>query len=103
VPVVDADSWPDLEWSLGRETKGPLPPPGPLPVPDGVRERVAAPLGLVEDDEGEEELGADTWFPPSRVKPAPSTRPAAGQPVFKGAESAGGSKRPRRREPLRGR
>ena len=82
------DELPDLRWSPQAGRVGPLPPPEPLPVPEQVRERVATPLGQVEDDE----LGADTWFPPPR-------------PVFKGAQAAGADAPPRRRrsEPLRGR
>lgn len=89
-PVVSGDL-PDLTWSPGG--KGPLPAPEPLPVPEEIRERVSTPLG--PDDEVE--LGADTWFPPSR-------------PVFKGAHAATPSGaageapvRRRRSEPLRGR
>ena len=89
VPVVrrDEEQWPDLEWSPGREKKGPLPPPGPLPVPDAIREKVASPLGQVDEVP---ELGAETWFPPAR-------------PTFKGAKRATAAARPRRSEPLRGR
>lgn len=69
-------------------------------MPEQVRERVAQPLGRIEEDDGE--LDADAWFPPTR-------------PVFKGAQSARGPATPdpapaqtpaprrRRSEPLRGR
>jgi hypothetical protein len=57
-------------------------------VPDAIREKVASPLGAVDEDP---ELGADTWFPPSR-------------PTFRGATAATPAPTRRRRtEPLRGR
>jgi hypothetical protein len=67
--------------------------PGPLPVPEAIREGLAAPLGVVEVEDTE--LGADTWFPPPR---------AAG-PTFHGARNASNAPPARRRrtEPLRGR
>jgi hypothetical protein len=87
--AADEEQWRDLDWSPGRDPrKGPLPAPGPLPVPDAIREKVASPLGAVDEDP---ELGADTWFPPSR-------------PTFRGATAATPAPTRRRRtEPLRGR
>src|SRR6185369_3319348 len=83
VPVVrEPEAWPDLDWSPGTgrpgAKQGPLPAPGPLPVPDDVRRKVSAPLGQVEDDDEAddgESLTAERWFPPAR-------------PTFKGAQSA---------------
>lgn len=88
-PVV-SDGRPDPRWMPKVRRTGPLPAPKPLPVPAEVRERVATPLGQVEDDD---------------VELPAATRSVPVRPVFKGAQAAAGAEPPRRRrsEPLRGR
>jgi len=85
--LASAEALPDLRWAP-RGNHGPLPAPDPVPVPETIREKVAAPLGTVEEPE---DLPAETWFPKG--------------PTFKGAHAAAPPVTPRRRrsEPLRGR
>lgn len=89
-----------LEWSPAG--KGPLPAPAPIAVPEHVRQKVAQPIGRVEDDDDdeddrEEQRGEDIL--------EPWTPPAPAGPVFRGAQSAAApaSTRRRRTEPLRAR
>jgi hypothetical protein len=87
-PAVQ-DDLPDLSWSP-PSTRGPMPAPDPLPVPEQVREKVATPIGA----DAEDHLPAETWFPKT--------------PTIKGAKqgatpAAAEAPKRRRAEPLRGR